>query len=319
MGKKDLWQSDYFEDKRRFADMVNGSLFQGKQLVKAGELEEVDSQLVYHGKTEETVKVIRDKAYRWKGQQVSIVVLENQSYIDYRMVFRVMLEEVIGYLKQQKRAYRKWKDNGYPFTQEEFLSQMRKEEKFIPEIILVVNLDRKKWDGAKSLYELLDIEEELKPFVTNYKINVFDYHEYREFSNFQTENRFLFELLSNSKNEEKMDKIIKQYLNEYELEEEAAKAIFGMLDIKVDINDYMEKTEKGRNCNMCKAWDDHMERGRTEGRIEGEQNAIKKSLQVFIGALKEYSTDFEKIYQSVSKQEIYAGVTREQVMEYYNA
>ena len=74
---------------------------------------------------------------------------------------------------------------------------------------------------------------------------------------------------------------------------------------------------------MCKAWDDHMERGRVEGRIEGriegEKNAIKKSLMVLIKSLKEYSIDFENIYQSVMKQEIYSGVTREQVLEYYNA
>ena len=30
MGKKDLWQSDYFDDKERFADMINGVMFDGK-------------------------------------------------------------------------------------------------------------------------------------------------------------------------------------------------------------------------------------------------------------------------------------------------
>ena len=94
MGKKDLWQSDYFDDKRRFADMINGTLF--------------------------------------KGKNFSILVLENQSYVDYRMVFRVMLEESLSYIKQQKRAYQQRKKEGYKFTQNEFLSRMRKGEKFVP-------------------------------------------------------------------------------------------------------------------------------------------------------------------------------------------
>ena len=97
------------------------------------------------------------------------------------------------------------------------------------------------------------------------------------------------------------------------------KAIFGMLDIKADVNKYKEKTKKGVRYHMCKAWDDHMERGRREGRREGEQNALQKSLYALIRSLKEYSVDLEDIYQSVVKQDIYHGVTREQVAEYYNA
>ena len=66
MGTKDLWQSDYFDDKRRFADMINGAMFQGKPVMFGEDLEEVDSNLVYHDNRGEAVNVIRDKVYRWK-------------------------------------------------------------------------------------------------------------------------------------------------------------------------------------------------------------------------------------------------------------
>ena len=122
MGTKDLWQSDYFDDKKRFADMINGAFFHGEQVINADELEEAEPKLVHHGKNDQTVSTIRDKVYRWKGQRISIFVLENQSYVDYRMVFRVMLEETVSYMKQQKRAYRKWKEAGYKFDRNEFLS-----------------------------------------------------------------------------------------------------------------------------------------------------------------------------------------------------
>ena len=202
------------------------------------------------------------------------------------MVFRIMLEESVSYIKQQKRVFKEWKETGYKFEGDEFLSQMRKEEKFIPVITLILYLGKEKaWDGAKSLYELLEIKEELKPFVTNHKINVFDYHDDKDFSRFKTDNRFLFELLSNSEDKNKTEEIIKKYLDDYSLDEEVAQAIFGMLDIREDIDKYKKKTEKGDVVNMCKAWEEQKESGRREGRQEEKEKNLKcimKNLKVTI-------------------------------------
>lgn len=322
MGKKDLWQSDYFDNKERFADMINGAFFKGEQVISAEELEEVDSKLVHHEKNEEAVSVIRDKVYRWRGQNVSICVLENQSYVDYRMVFRVMLEEAVSYIKQQKRVYRKWKEAGYSFDKNEFLSQMRKEEKYTPVITLILYLEtEQEWDGAKSLYEILEIDEEWKPFVTNHKMNLFDYHEYEDFSFFKTENRIIFELLSCAKDEIKMEKIIKK--NQYILDKETIKAILGMLGIKVNLNKIRIKTQEGVRYDMCKAWDDHKESGRREGRREGRQEGRQEGLQEglisLVNILSTIFSDFDTIYNKIISDKKYQNVTREQVEKYYYA
>ena len=58
MGKEDLWQKDYFDDKKRFADMFNGAFFKGKQVINAEELEEIDSQVVRHKESGEIVNII---------------------------------------------------------------------------------------------------------------------------------------------------------------------------------------------------------------------------------------------------------------------
>jgi len=80
-------------------------------------------------------------------------------------------------------------------------------------ITLVLYLGKEEeWDGAKTLYELLEIDEELKPFISNHRINLFDYNECKDFSCFQTENRVLFELLSNSGNKEKTGELIRKYM-----------------------------------------------------------------------------------------------------------
>lgn len=161
----------------------------------------------------------------------------------------------------------------------------------------------------------MEVDEELKHFINNYKLNLFDYHDYDEFSQFSTENRFIFELLLNSQNEAKTGEIIGKYLNNYSLDEESAKAIFGMLDINEDIDKYKKKTEKGDRYHMCKAWDDHKE----SGRIEGRQEEQKEGLISLINILSTIFSDFDTIYNKIISDEKYQNVTKEQVEKYYYA
>ena len=162
--------------------------------MKPEELEETDSVLVGLPESNSGRKVICDKIRRWKGRYVSLMVLENQSYVDYRMVLRAMKTEVMGYEKQQREALAEAKVKGIEWNSHEYLSRMKKEQKFVPIITLVLYMGTDQpWDGARSLHELLEIDERLKPFVNDYKLNLYDYHEHQDFSVFKTENRILFE------------------------------------------------------------------------------------------------------------------------------
>lgn len=188
------------------------------------------------------------------------------------------------------------------------MSQMRKDEKYTPVITLILYLGTgQEWDGAKSLYEMLEIKEEMKPFVTNYKLNIFDYHEYKDFSIFKTENRIIFELLSCAKDEVKMEKIIRK--NKYMLDKNTIKAILGMLGIKVNLNRIMTKTEEGVRFDMCKAWDDHKESGRLEEQKEG--------LNSLVNILSTIFSDFDTIYEKIISDKKYQNITREQLEKYY--
>ena len=131
---------------------------------------------------------------------------------------------------------------------------MKREEKFTPVITLVLYLGRDRaWDGARSLHELLKMEEELKPFVTDYKLNLYDYHEHEDFSVFKTENRVLFELLSCLDDEKKVEKAMKQHQEWYdELDEESAKAILGIAGVKTNLKRLKkENTREARTCIVC--------------------------------------------------------------------
>lgn len=70
MGKKDLFQYDYLDDNERFADQVNGALFEGRPVIKPEELEPVDAKVVYLGKEagrREILHTIADKTRMWQA------------------------------------------------------------------------------------------------------------------------------------------------------------------------------------------------------------------------------------------------------------
>lgn len=135
-------------------------------------------------------------------------------------------------------------------------------------------------DGARSLHELLEIDERLKPFVNDYKLNLYDYHEHQDFSVFKTENRILFEALSCAGDEERMEEMLRSHPEWYErLDRESAKAILGIMGVRIDIDKIREVKEKEEAYNVCKAFDDHLERGRREGRREGRQEALKNLME----------------------------------------
>ena len=113
MGQKDYAQNDYFNDKVRFADVCNGILFQGKDYVRPEDLQEMNPDIVYQDKDKEKLrKTIPDKMCFWKGIYLSVLALENQSMVDYSMVFRTMKTEALSYEKQWRALEREHRIQG---------------------------------------------------------------------------------------------------------------------------------------------------------------------------------------------------------------
>lgn len=152
---------------------------------------------------------------------------------------------------------------------------MRKEDKFIPVILIVINWSGEKWSGATTLYEMLQLPDELMPFVNNYKLNIFDYHDNEDFSVFKTEVRVIFEALKNADNEKKMATVFERFPS---VERETVQLIETLLNIKFD-NKYITTNTDGKEViDMCKAWEDHFNNGKREGIEQG----IEQTLLLFV-------------------------------------
>lgn len=296
MGQQDLYQSDFYEDKGRFADVFNGVLFNGREVMKPEELEAEDSVKVRLRDGETGKKIICDKICKWKGKYVSLLVLENQSYVDYRMVLRVMESEVIGYDTQRKEVNRKNLEEGIKLVGDEYPSGIKKGQKLVPIITLVLYMGKDKlWDGARSLYEMLEVDEEIKPFVNDFKLNLFDYHDWKDFSRFKTANRLLFEALSCSSDKKKMKRILQKNIENGKVDRESAKAIRGILGVEFDLDAIKTKDEEGREVyDLCKAFDDYKEEGRREGKREGKLKGEQEmALKLVKNLMKNQEVSFE--------------------------
>ena len=156
MNGKDITQKMLERYNDVFADIVNVLLFNGKRIVDEDALTDtpVDSALKIDG---EIHSQDRDVAKYWKNSQINIALfgLENQTVPDKLMPMRVIGYDGAEYKKQvlEENRYKK----KYP----------------VITLVLYMGYDRN-WKYSNSLLDLLEVDENLKPYVNDYKINVFE-------------------------------------------------------------------------------------------------------------------------------------------------
>ena len=85
------------------------------------------------------------------------------------MPMRIMGYDYGAYKKQYDNNAAKYK-NGKGLSSDEFLSKMRKTDKFIPVITAVIYYGERSWDGAVSLHGMLDIPKQFSRYVNDYKM-----------------------------------------------------------------------------------------------------------------------------------------------------
>ena len=156
MNDKDITQKMLERYNDVFVDIVNVLLFNGKKIVDEDELIDtpVDSTLKIDGGVHSQD---RDVAKYWNNSQINIALfgLENQTVPDKLMPMRVIGYDGTEYKKQ-------------------VLEENRYKKKY-PVITLVLYMGyEKNWKYSNSLLDLLEVDEKLKPYVSDYKINVFE-------------------------------------------------------------------------------------------------------------------------------------------------
>lgn len=168
MAEKDLSEKSLEGFNEVFADIVNVLMFEGKDVVKPEELSDAlpNSFFKLDGKLREQE---RDVAKYWKNGEIrlSYIGLENQTAIDKFMPMRITSYDGAVY-KGQLNEFESEIKSAYKEKREP-----RKID-FYPVVTLVLYFGERRWTKYRELFDCFNISEELKPFVTNYKINVIE-------------------------------------------------------------------------------------------------------------------------------------------------
>lgn len=171
MGEKDITEKTLEAYNDVFADIINVLLFNGKQVVKENELE--DAVVRYHYKADKGKlhEMERDAAKYWRNSNIRIACFgyENQTMPDVDAPLRGMGYDGSEYRRQMLADYEEItdKDGTKRIT--------RRRKPCYPVITLFLYFGYKNhWNKPLELHKCLDIREELRPYVNNYKINLFE-------------------------------------------------------------------------------------------------------------------------------------------------
>lgn len=242
-----------------FSDIVNVLLFQGEEVLKADELEDQAPRSYYKadGKVHE---IERDVAKRWKKEQIRLACIgvENQTGIDPDMPLRV-----IGYDGAEYRAQLLEKENAVRY----------------PVVTLVLYFGHKKhWNQARSLLERVDVPEKFRPFVNDYKINLFEiaYLTRKQVELFQSDFRIVADYF-----------VQKREKNDYTPSAQTMKHVQETLQLLSVMTgdhrfeDVCNDQQEGGPQNMCEVLERVENRGIQIGMQKGTQSGIQQGEDMF--------------------------------------
>ena len=157
--RTDVLLKDFWRVNERFADLFNAVIFQGKEVLKAEELQEMDTDMsgvIRFREHEESLVRVRDVVKKMAfGVEFVVLGIESQQKIHYAMPLRTMLYDGMGYLKEYREITQSMKKEKGKWTEEEFLSGMRKEDRLHPIITIVIYYPEYVWDGPMCLKDMI--------------------------------------------------------------------------------------------------------------------------------------------------------------------
>ena len=155
------------------------------------------------------------------------------------------------------------KDNGVRAVDaDEFLSGIKKDDRFYPIINIILYYGEKEWDGPVSLKDMMvDMPERFANLFADYEINLVQMLDSRRLLFHNEDVRILFDVVSNIY-KRNIDYIYSKY-DGTEVDGE----LFWMIG-KITSNENMleiSREKKGESVVMCEAWREYYDEARRDG------------------------------------------------------
>ncbi len=285
--EKDLQKKKYLYDAERFADLINGVLCRGKQIIYPDSLTDMDSQTGFFGDSFGNRRKSKGKRQRYRdivkkaamGMNFLVIGIENQEEVHYLMPLRCMGYDADEYERQAEKI-RKEVRKQKGISKAEFLSGFQKENRLKPCITLVLYYGEQ-WDGATDIHGLLDftdIPAELREAVGNYSIYVCEVRKFQDTDVFRTDLKQVFDCIKYSENPEKLQELVMTDSAYTELDEDAYDVIAEYTNTK-ELMDAKKYAKEGRKVDMCGAIKALIQEGRMEGIEQGIRAMILDNLE----------------------------------------
>ena len=262
MAEKDITEKNLEALNDVFADIVNVLLFKGEQVITEKDLEADTTKSMFKadGKIHEQE---RDVSKFWKNGEIRISILgiENQTAQDSDMPLRVISYDGASY-KQQ------------------LLDKKQKKRYPVATLVLYFGTEEK-WSKAKHLYDCFEIPEKLKPFVNDYKINVFNiaFLSPKTISMFKSD----FKIIAEYFRAKRLNQKYRGSKEKLKHANETLKMFSALTGDNSFEKVYNEGNSKKGGITMC----DVVERIRNDGRTEGQERIIMNLIESNAGTIEQ--------------------------------
>ncbi len=277
--KEDEVLRRYLSDNARYADLMNGMIFEGRNVVQPEDLQPLDSRAEgeactrYHD-------LIRRSCF---GVNFAVVGVENQEAVHYLMPLRCAEYDVFEYRRQAKEIERQLAQDrkqerkceaatSRSLTSAEYLSGFRRRDRLHPCITLVLFYGED-WDGSRDLYGLMDftdIPPEFRSLVNNYRMNLLEVRKLSNTDMFHTDLKQVLDFIRYSKDKKKLRELVEQEKVYRHMDREAFDVAMTFTHSR-ELKAYRDKMENHEedDLDMCQAITEMLADEREEGRSEG--------------------------------------------------
>lgn len=262
MAEKDITEKNLEALNDVFADIVNVLLFKGEQVINEKDLEADTTKSMFKadGKIHEQE---RDVSKFWKNGEIRISILgiENQTAQDSDMPLRVISYDGASY-KQQ------------------LLDKKQKKRYPVATLVLYFGTEEK-WSKAKHLYDCFEVPERLKPFVNDYKINVFNiaFLSPKTIAMFKSD----FKIIAEYFRAKRLNQKYKGSKEKLKHANETLKMFSALTGDNSFEKVYNEDNSKKGGITMC----DVVERIRNDGRTEEQERIIMNLIESNAGSIEQ--------------------------------
>ena len=282
MKEKDITEKKLLSYNDVFADVINGTIFEGKEVVKSEELTDANPVTQFKDDKNTHREQIRDVAKLWekKGVIFSFIGIENQTSLDRDMILRVISYDGATYKNQIGN------------------------EHIYPVFTIVIYWGKNEWKVPTTLKERIECPTEIIDVVSDYKFKLIDMARLsdEEIDRFRDDFKFIAGILSKKRDYRPHNVDVKHPEEVLDLLD----AVLGDDRFKQMKREIVRIKTEGREVDMCEFLDElekrGMEKGIEQGMEKGEEQATFRIAKNF----KDSKVDIEVIVKAT-------GLTKEQV------